>query len=309
MTTREAILKKFVLRPHPLRPHRPFLVLYALGKWYNNLSRVRRIEYGEIDTALTDLLRKFAAESEVVHADYPFCALARESGEFWVIDAPQGLKERKQGFYDRRAMLESNPPVTGGFSKVVLDELDTNPILVFEIARNMLEQGSKLDKCFEKNNHLKILQEVKLAPIAVNQRSEIGKEKLTIGAGFGDPETNREVEKAAIKIVTDEYERNGWSVKSVEHEKCGFDLACHRGEECSHVEVKGVSGLEAALIITENEVRQAQNDSNFVLCVVTSVLTKPKLNRYSGNEFFKCFSFQPIQYRAIFNPNWRTNDL
>lgn len=61
------------------------------------------------------------------------------------------------------------------------------------------------------------------------------------GAGFGNPEENKEVETAAIAFVTKLYESEGWQVVSVENEKCGFDLICTRGTTIENVEVKWIS--------------------------------------------------------------------
>jgi Domain of unknown function (DUF3883) len=120
-----------------------------------------------------------------------------------------------------------------------------------------------------------------------------------VGAGFGDPETNRKTERAAIAFVTRWYESRGWKVKSVEAEKCGYDLLCAKASLEEHVEVKGVRGELVAFIITAAEVRQAHVNSKFVICVVTSALAKPKLLRYVGREFGNQFDLAPLAFRAI----------
>lgn len=124
--------------------------------------------------------------------------------------------------------------------------------------------------------------------------------KNQFGAGFGNSETNRKVERAAVDAVTDWYESEGWTVESVEAEKCGYDLLCRKGSEENHVEVKGVQGKLVAFIITAAEVRQAQKDSNFMLCVVTSALTDvPRLNLYDSESFVSDFELSPLSYRAV----------
>ena len=73
-----------------------------------------------------------------------------------------------------------------------------------------------------------------------------------------------------------------------------------KGSSEKHIEVKGVQGDSPAFIITAGEVRQAQNNSNFVICVVTSVLkNNPKLFRYLGKEFVDKFELAPLAFRAI----------
>jgi hypothetical protein len=119
-----------------------------------------------------------------------------------------------------------------------------------------------------------------------------------IGGGFGNPETNRKVEQAAVSFVKNYYEQNHWSVESVESEKCGYDLLCTKNSIQEHVEVKGIQGNLVSFIITNGEVRQSQSNENFVLCAVTSVLSNPTLHRFSAIEFRKKFALEPISYRA-----------
>lgn len=59
------------------------------------------------------------------------------------------------------------------------------------------------------------------------------------GGGFGSVEHNRQVERAAVAEVRRQYERDGWSVVSVEAEKVGYDLKCAKETTEEHVEVKG----------------------------------------------------------------------
>jgi len=119
------------------------------------------------------------------------------------------------------------------------------------------------------------------------------------GAGFGDPVENKLVEAAAIRAVKKSYEQEGWLVRSVEREKCGFDLQCSKDGLFEDVEVKGSRSPEVCFIITAGEVRQAKNNVRFFLMVVTSALsTVPKITKYSGEEFFRRFKISAIQYRA-----------
>ncbi len=119
------------------------------------------------------------------------------------------------------------------------------------------------------------------------------------GGGFGDPETNKEVERAAERIVGRSLRREGWQVTKMKP-GCGYDLSCRRNGHSLHVEVKGVQGTEPAFNITAGEVRQAGRDRDFRLSAVTSALTKhPRIFDYSGKEFVKEFDLNVIQYRAI----------
>jgi hypothetical protein len=124
------------------------------------------------------------------------------------------------------------------------------------------------------------------------------------GIGFGNPETNKRVERAAIQQVTQDYVSRGWTVHSVEADKCGYDLNCKKGKDKEHVEVKGVQGQVISFIITRGERRRAQNDPNFVLCVVTSALThKPTLCWYMPSEIERLFTYEPLAFQATLKSN------
>ena len=117
------------------------------------------------------------------------------------------------------------------------------------------------------------------------------------GAGFGDPESNAIVEKAAVDFVTAKY--SGWDVNDVSKKDLGYDLECTRGSEVRHIEVKGVSGTREEFIITQNEAKTAKSDPKFVLAVVTTAASlKPCLHEYSGSELFERFDLITIAYNA-----------
>jgi hypothetical protein len=120
------------------------------------------------------------------------------------------------------------------------------------------------------------------------------------GAGFGNPEDNKEVETVAIAFVTNMYESKGWRVKSVENEKCGFDLICTNGETIENVEVKGISGDGLNFIITTGELEEAKKNNEFVLYAVTQALSVPHSNKFSGAELSEMFNMVPLQYRAVY---------
>ena len=120
------------------------------------------------------------------------------------------------------------------------------------------------------------------------------------GACFGDPESNRKVERAAVRLVSNWYRRRNWKVVSVEAEKCGYDLTCTRNQKKEHVEVKGIAGREACFNITASELKQAESNPSFIICVVTLSLSKlPGLLRLTGVQLRKQFQFRPLQYHAI----------
>ncbi len=119
------------------------------------------------------------------------------------------------------------------------------------------------------------------------------------GGGFGDPETNRRVERAAVEYVRRHYALDGWKVVDRQADACGYDLQVVRRSKELHLEVKGTAGAEPAFILTANEMKCAETDEAFRLCVLTDALgTGPRLQCYTGREMQAAFSFDALSYIA-----------
>jgi len=119
------------------------------------------------------------------------------------------------------------------------------------------------------------------------------------GGGFGTSEQNKEVEDAAIDFVTWRYRRNGWKVKSVEAENCGYDLLCTRGKTKRHVEVKGVSGGTPSFIITAGELKNVRQDPLAYVCVVVNALLPSRsCTEMTAKQLLAKYRFSATQYRA-----------
>ena len=120
-----------------------------------------------------------------------------------------------------------------------------------------------------------------------------------VGAGFGDPETNREVERQAIDLVTRRLKQNGYSVLSHESEGVGYDLEATRGSSVLHVEVKGISGAELKFPITAGELNRAKEDPQFRLYAVTSARERSAvIHRFTGVQLVRRFRFKALSYLA-----------
>ncbi|HEY6332642.1 MAG TPA: DUF3883 domain-containing protein [Blastocatellia bacterium] len=118
-------------------------------------------------------------------------------------------------------------------------------------------------------------------------------------AGFGDPETNRRAERAAVSYVTDWYRSRGWTVQSREQDRCGYDLECLKSGARECVEVKGVQGEIPAFIITAGELRQAHSNPDFRIFVVTAALSgRRRPYRFTGSQFVAQFDMDSLAYRA-----------
>ena len=119
------------------------------------------------------------------------------------------------------------------------------------------------------------------------------------GAGFGKPEQNRLVERAACRAAKKYYEQRGYGVISREKENVGYDFEVTKGGETLHVEIKGVSGSALRFPITANEVDCAHSDSSFRLAVVTEALrAKRRVHIFTRQEFLEEFGLKPIAYIA-----------
>lgn len=119
------------------------------------------------------------------------------------------------------------------------------------------------------------------------------------GQGFGDADRNAIVERAAIAAVSEDYRRRGWAVRSVERDKCGYDLECRlkASQEC--IEVKGISGSVCSFFLTAAELAAARREAQFVLYAVTTVLEKPRLHRITLRDLEQRFRLDPIAFRAV----------
>ncbi|ADU49601.1 DUF3883 domain-containing protein [Intrasporangium calvum] len=92
------------------------------------------------------------------------------------------------------------------------------------------------------------------------------------GAFFGDPVHNREIEIAAMDVVTERYELEDYFVTDVSDEKLGYDLVASKGAKEQHIEVKGTSGTGVAFLLTRHEYDTARTDPDWILVVVTAAL-------------------------------------
>lgn len=117
------------------------------------------------------------------------------------------------------------------------------------------------------------------------------------GAGFGDPETNKLIELAAIEVVSRYYKANlHCEVTDVGSQKLGWDLSCLTPDGTLYrVEVKGVAGRQPSVLLTKNEVRSAREDQNWELAVVTSALKNPRLSIYDPRDVLA--QVEPYIYR------------
>ena len=85
---------------------------------------------------------------------------------------------------------------------------------------------------------------------------------------FGSAESNRAAEESAVQLAIARLSADGWYVRSVERDRCDYDLHCLQLGTEVHVEVKEVQGKPNLFIIIAGEVRRAEADPCFALILV-----------------------------------------
>ena len=117
-------------------PHKPLLLLYALGKCQQ--GEPRALSYAEIDPVLQALLRSFGPSRKSYHSEYPFWRLQRDG--IWELQGAE-LVSSRQGNTDAKKsdLLKFN--VSGGFPESIYEILRENPRLITEIACDLLERN------------------------------------------------------------------------------------------------------------------------------------------------------------------------
>jgi putative restriction endonuclease len=115
-------------------PHKPLLVLYALGRWVR--GETGDIPFREVDRDLTALLKEFGPPRQSRHPEYPFWRLQNDA--VWEVHAAGPLKAR-QGNTDppKRELLAHD--ARGAFSADVQAALRADPALAGAVATRLLE--------------------------------------------------------------------------------------------------------------------------------------------------------------------------
>jgi putative restriction endonuclease len=115
-------------------PHKPLLILYALGRWQRGLSEVTFLE---AEPELTDLLQRFGPQRKSDHPEQPFWRLQNDG--VWTVRASAPLPLKTGDTIPRIAALRS-PDVKAGFTPEVQTALATAPQAVTRIATAILTE-------------------------------------------------------------------------------------------------------------------------------------------------------------------------
>jgi putative restriction endonuclease len=151
-------------------PHKPLLLLYALGRCHHKGQRL--LPYLEVDDRLRQLLRDFGPPRKRLHPEYPFWRLQNDG--LWVIPDADQLERRKSNTDAKLSELKSNN-VRGGFPEPIYDFLREHPNLVADLAHQLL------DAHFPASLHDDILRAVGL-----DVATKAGTKRLTRDPAFRD---------------------------------------------------------------------------------------------------------------------------
>lgn len=116
-------------------PHKPLLLLYALGRVANSNDRL--IPYADVDRDLRALLMEFGPQRSTCHPEYPFWRLQNDG--IWELTNIEQVESRKGNSDGKKSELLKYA-VCGGFILEIYALLQTRPSLVSEIALEILSQ-------------------------------------------------------------------------------------------------------------------------------------------------------------------------
>jgi putative restriction endonuclease len=153
----EALLRQFEQlniwsRGGERAPHKPLLVLYALGRWSRGATG--DITFADVDRDLTPLLKEFGPSRRSYHPEFPFWHLKNDG--VWEVHSLSPLKTRKGSNSPLKSELLANN-VHAGFTDDVQKALRADPSLISKIAARLLEEH------FPESLHPDILAAVGLA--------------------------------------------------------------------------------------------------------------------------------------------------
>jgi len=113
-------------------PHKPLLVLYALGRL---VQGNRWLQFSDIEEDIKNLLIEFGPPRQSHHPEYPFWHL--QSDDVWVVPNAERLEMRKSASNPPKSELRSKD-ARGGFSEAVYRAFRDDPELRRQIARLLL---------------------------------------------------------------------------------------------------------------------------------------------------------------------------
>ena len=115
-------------------PHKPLLLLYALGRCSRNERRL--IPYADVDRDLRTLLLHFGPQRKSQHPEYPFWRLQNDG--VWELHGADLVKPRASNNDARKSDLLKHH-VQGGFPASIFAALRAKPRLLAAVAQGLLD--------------------------------------------------------------------------------------------------------------------------------------------------------------------------
>lgn len=139
-------------------PHKPLLVLYAIGRFFRD--GIRLIPYSEIEVNLGRLLQLFAPRRSKQGAQYPFWRLRTD--DVWEVTHEDRIRETKSEDAFVKDLRRYN--VAGGFTEEIFRELQSDSGLTLQIVQLLLNGH------FPSTIHEDILQEAGIeSPLQIDR--------------------------------------------------------------------------------------------------------------------------------------------
>ncbi len=113
-------------------PHKPLLVLLALGQW---ASGVKAVRFVDAEPLLTDLLRRFGPAAKVYHSEYPFWRLQRDG--LWEVVGDRPIALGADGGATKKSLKDAN--AAGRFPDDIQADLSAYPEAVSALALRLLD--------------------------------------------------------------------------------------------------------------------------------------------------------------------------
>lgn len=135
---RETLLEKFTNlrqwnRGAERAPHKPLLIIYAIGKLLRGEGRLT--PFAEADVDVGKLLREFGGRQSKQGIQYPFWRLRNDS--IWEVTDAALMSPNSSGDVKKSELINLN--VAGGFHEAIAEQLQNDSSLAFEIIHKLLD--------------------------------------------------------------------------------------------------------------------------------------------------------------------------
>lgn len=145
-------------------PHKPLMILYALGQLLAGKQRL--MLFSDLEAPMTELLREFGPSRKSYHPEYPFARLVGD-GLWELANAAEAVP--RDGHTDPIKTELRRLGVEGGFTPSIYNALKTDPRLCLALAHQLL------DAHFPSTLHQDILDAVGIGGDVVFGKEVVGR--------------------------------------------------------------------------------------------------------------------------------------